>query len=824
MPHNAIQIMPGVDTTKTQTLNQAGISQSNFVRFLPDRPSQYVGVQGSSIVQKLGGWIQWFSGTISSVARALWAWEDLNLYKWLGVGTTTGLYAYQYGVSNALTTESGNIITTEAGTPLYPSYGLQDNPSTQSFNITPETITTMPLPNFTAQSGVLLTENGNALTTEALTPSYPSYNFQVASGSTTVTVVDPGFSVRVGDYVNYLTQVSVGGGTIQGLYPIASVIDTQTYTINIPYYPTSETVNGGSLPFFSTATNSGTVTVVYPNHGFSIGSTVSFNVPTVVGGITIYGYYTVATVIDVNTYTFIAAVQATSTQSSFMNFGNMDDVYYVNIGPPGANTGYGLGGYGYGGYGVGQPVNTGRNTTASFTGSIDGSGILTASSVTGNIVPGMTLSGSGVASGTTIQSQITGTPYGAGTYQVSTIAAVSSTSMTATNSPTTITATDWSLDNFGQLLVAAPRGGPIFYYTPEGPSATAFIFNNSPTVNNGMFVAMPQRQIIAYGSSFTGIIDPLLIRWCDVGDPTTWIATSVNQAGSYRLPEGSQIVAGLQTQQQAIFWTDESVWSMQYIGSPLVYAFNKIATGVGAIGPKAVGAMNNMVFWMSPSQFNMLSPQGVTAIPCPVWDVVFQNLNSAYVYNIRCATNSLFSEVWWFYPSTASTSGENDSYVKYNVSTMTWDYGSMGRTAWIDQSVLGPPIGTGTDLVIYQHEVGNDAGLVPMTPSFETGYFALSEGDQMVFIDQMWPDMKWGDYNQNQTGQANASVQITFFGVNYPGDTPTQYGPYTVTKSTEYISTRIRNRLLAFQVSSSDANSFWRLGQIRYRFQPDGKY
>jgi hypothetical protein len=331
---------------------------------------------------------------------------------------------------------------------------------------------------------------------------------------------------------------------------------------------------------------------------------------------------------------------------------------------------------------------------------------------------------------------------------------------------------------------------------------------------------MPQQQIVAWGSTFTGIIDPLLIRWCDVGDPTTWIGTAVNQAGSYRIPDGSTIVAAIQTQQQAIFWTDTSVWSMQYIGTPLVYSFNKIASGVGAISSKAVGSLNNAIFWMSPSQFNMLSAQGVVSIPCSVWDVVFQNLNTNYLANIRCAPNSLFNEVWWFYPSSASGSGENDSYVKYNVTTQTWDYGSLGRSAWIDQSVLGSPIGAGTDLTVYQHEIGNNAGANAMTPSFETGYFSLAEGDQMVFIDQMWPDFKWGDYNQ----PSNASVQITFFGTNYPGDTPTQYGPYTVTQGTEYISTRIRNRLLAFQVSSNDSGSFWRLGNIRYRFQPDGKY
>ena len=767
MPHNSIKLIPGVNTTKTMALNETGLSASNLVRFLPDRAFQLgqAGTSGMSLVQKIGGWVLWFVGAIGSIVKNLHAWEDLNSNQWLAAGATAGLYAIEYGSAGGLTTESGNIIVTETGTPSYSAYGLLANSPSINNTITPQTITTNPKPNFTLQSGILLTESSNTaptgpsygLVTEAGTANYPSYNFQVATPSQTVTVIDTGSNTRVGDVVYIETQVSVGGGTIQGVYPIASVIDANTYTINVSYYATSETTNGGTLPTFTSFANTGSITVNYPNHGYTGGETVVYVVQTVVGGVDIFGSYTVSSIVDANNYKIIAQNQAAFAQTATMNFGNVLNLYYLNLGPAGLTTGYGLGGYGYGGYGIGQPSGSSRTGTA-------------------------------------------------------------------------ITATDWSLDNYGQLLIASPYGGPIYYWQPNGPSQTALIFNNAPIVNNGTFVAMPQRQIVAYGSTFNGILDPLLIRWCDVGNPNVWNASSVNQAGSYRIPEGSLIVAAFQTPQQALFWTDESVWSMQYIGAPLVYSFNKIGSGVGAISQKSIGVLNNVIFWMSPSQFNMLSPNGISNIPCTVWDVVFQNLNTAYSANIRCATNSLFNEVTWYYPSNSSTTGENDSYVKYNINSQTWDYGfstptlNVGRTAWIDQSVLGSPIGAGTDTYIYQHEIGNDAAsgstTVALTPSFETGYFALTEGDNMVFIDQMWPDMKWTDYGQTNS----ASLQITFYGTNYPGDTPTTYGPYTVTQSTEYISTRIRNRLLAFSVSSSDLGSFWRLGNLRYRYQPDGKY
>ena len=150
-----------------------------------------------------------------------------------------------------------------------------------------------------------------------------------------------------------------------------------------------------------------------------------------------------------------------------------------------------------------------------------------------------------------------------------------------------------------------------------------------------------------------------------------------------------------------------------------------------------------------------------------------------------------------------------------------WDYGTLSRSAWIDQSVIGPPIGADpTTGYIYQHETSNDADGQAMLSSFQTGYFQVNEADNLVFLDQVWPDFKWGQYSQPK----NATIQLTFFGTNYPGDTPIQYGPYDMTQATQYLSPRIRSRLISIKVSSNDVGTFWRLGDVRYRFQPDGRF
>jgi len=257
-----------------------------------------------------------------------------------------------------------------------------------------------------------------------------------------------------------------------------------------------------------------------------------------------------------------------------------------------------------------------------------------------------------------------------------------------------------------------------------------------------------------------------------------------------------------------------------------VYGFNQIGKGCGWISRKCAAFANGIAYWMGPSQFFTLSAYGVQPLPCSVWDAVFQNLHTGvdtnsvpYVNRIRVAVNSRFNEIEWFYPS-ANGTGEVDSYVKYNYMLNLWDYGVLGRSAWVDQSVLGPPVGADpVSLNLYQHETSNDAAGTAMASSFQTGYFTLSEGAYKTFVDWVWPDMKFSQYSQTPS----AAVQITFFVKTYPADTPRQYGPYTVSNATEYFYTRFRGRLVSIQISSSDVGTWWRIGLMRYRFAQDGK-
>jgi hypothetical protein len=766
MPHAALSLQPGVDLIKTPALNEAAISSSNLIRYLADRP-------GVAFPQRLGGWIKYCSTALPSIVRALKAWEDLNGNTWLGIGCTNGLY------------------------------GLISSQSSPT-NISPRTNTTNHLCNIVGTSS--------------------SYTF---------TINDSGSNTNIYSSLYFATPISVGGTLVSGVYSINTTTNSNQYTILNSTYSLYNTVQTCTITNASptvitvaSAPVTGTRVVFSVSGGGSLPTGITAGTTYFVQNLSTTTFNISATPTGslINTSsaglgTFTASFPGQTPYFSVTGANPVVSCLFPNHGLSAGST-----------FSVTVPTTVGGltlsgNYTVLSTGLDANNFQFVASNYPASTAEGFENSDNmNIVYYYAVPPSLAPTAFGANAFGSNAFGGAPSATAPGSN----LSASNWFLDNWGQYLVACPTGGGIFVYIPNYYIGNATLIANSPVVNNGIFVAMPQQQLVAWGSSFNNISDPLLLRWSDVGNYNVWIAQSINQAGSFRIPTGSRIVSCMQGPQQGLIWTDLDLWAMQYVGAPLVYGFNKIGSNCGLIAPKAATQLSNITYWMSQKQFFMLSGNGVQPIACPIWDVVFQNLNTNYVDNIRAGANTSFNEIWWFYPSVASTNGENDSYVKYNTVLQSWDFGSLARTAWIDQSVLGQPIASGTDNFLYQHEMGNSAAGMPMNSYFTTGYFSMSEGDQQVFVDQIWPDMKWNTYSNSAQ---NAVVYLTINSVNYPGDTPISYGPYPITQQTEYLSVRVRGRLFSFTIGSTDVNGtviggeqFWRLGKIRYRLAPDGKY
>lgn len=714
-----------------------------------------------TLVQKLGGWAKFFSLAVAGVPRELHAWEDLNGVNHLAIGTTT-----QLGVITA-----GNYV-----------------------DITPQTITSSFAP-----------------------------IVQTVAGSTAVTFTDANISnVTIYDSIYLNTPISAGGVILSGLYPIALITGTHSYNI------TAATA--------ATTTN----TLITNNTTAAGNNTLHFaSVPAwVVAGMLITDVST-SGVIPADTVVLSTggSTVVMSNNAAGAGVGNGDNVAFVSL--PRFTTTSGSSIVAVELVAHGAVVNGGVFFPIATTGggvTIQGHYPLIAVAdandfsiqVTGQASSSVTFDMNGglaqVVYYITLAPPATGAGYGLGGYGSGGYGTgVTSSQQTGTE----ITATDWTSDNWGQILLACPSGGGVYQYDPTGGFGNAGLVASAPPFNGGIFVSVSQQILVCWGSSTPDTIgvlqDPMLVRWSTVGDYTNFQVLATDQAGSFRIPIGSKIMGGMAVSNQNFIWTDLDLWAMNYQGLPFVYGFNKIGAGAGLISSHAAQQLRGNVYWMGASNFYAFTGTGAAVLPCPVWDFVFQNLSAANVSKIRAMPNTPFNEVGWLFPSASSPNGECDSYVKFNITEpgAPWDYGPSGalpRSAWMDQTVLGPPIGANNGGVIYQHEISNDADGQPLTASFTTGYFYIAEGEDFAFVDEITPDFIYGTYAGNKTAQ----IQMTFNVINFQGDTPAVYGPYTVVQATAF-TVRFRGRQMSITVQSSDLGSFWRLGKVRYRFSPTGR-
>lgn len=575
-----------------------------------------------------------------------------------------------------------------------------------------------------------------------------------------------------------------------------------------------------TAPNFSTVINTPTVTIIDSN--ISNPSTNDFVViltPVSVGGLILQGIYQIQSIISSTSYTITASSSATATVN---NVGavpsyavtNTSNLVTVTLNNHGLTVGSNfnpeiatiVGGIPIGGdYTVINPITTNTFTiaasvvaTSTTSGSVNGGNVAFAYFIA--ISPQSSPSGWGVGTwgqggwGTGIP-----LPQGLGT---------------------PILASDYSLLNFGGTLIANPAGQPLFQWDPLGSLLNAQIIPQAPIVADGIVLVQPAQIIIAWGVAFQNRAPRALrLVWCDAGDFTNWTPTSTDFAGGFTISRGSKIVAVVSGANQFTVHTDIGVWSGQYIGQPLVFSILEVMSGCGLVGRKAVGVYGTTTYWMSQNQFFQMAAGGVPVpMACPVWDRVFQRIDRNNYQHVRFFSNSQFNEIGWYFPVTGF-GGENTEYVKYNVLEGEWDFGQFGRSAWTDQSILGPPIGAFFNGIIYQHEIGYDADGVAMTPSITTGNFSIGQGEEFGFVDYMIPDAIYGPNSQPQT----AALLITLFFRAFPNDAPVIEGPFNSTAQIPFIEPHQRGRLLQITFQSQDLGSFWRLGLPRLRIAPDGR-
>ena len=418
----------------------------------------------------------------------------------------------------------------------------------------------------------------------------------------------------------------------------------------------------------------------------------------------------------------------------------------------------------------------------------------------------------------------------------------------------------WSADNYGQNLVFAPRGGGIYYWDaslgtsyrgiPLSSAANAASYSGQyvPTATNQVIASAIQRFVIAFGANSyvagnaATTFDTMLVRWSDQENPFQWVPDVTNQAGEFRLSNGSYIMEAKATRQEILVWTDSAIYSMQYLGPPYVWGFNILMDNISIMSPNSAITINNVTYWMGTDKFYMYSGR-VETLPCALRQYIFADINKDQAYQVTVGGNEGYNEVWWFYCSTNST--VIDKYVIYNYLDRVWYYGSLNRTAWLDSGIRQNPMGafiTGIDSVgnpvgnINYHELGTDdqstASTLPIVSYVQSSDFDIGDGHNFGYVWRMLPDVNFNGSNIN-----NPSVKMqlkprynsgsAYGSDDNPAVTSSQdygaYPEYTVQEFTGQVYTRLRGRQMAFRISSDGLGVAWQLGTPRIDIKNDGR-
>ena len=630
-----------------------------------------------------------------------------------------------------------------------------------------------------------------------------------------------GFLNLVGVGTNLKFYIERGGA----YYDITPIRDTVTLT----------------NPF--TATNgSAVISVADTAHGCVTGDFVTYSGATGLGGnitATVLNKEYQVTVVNANLYTINVGVSANATDvSGSPGGGTVTAAYQINVGPEFVVpiTGWGGGTWGSGLWGTGGSSLSSlrlwnqRNYGEDLIFGPRGGGLYYWDATAGTASRGVLLRDLGGTATITIASPavVTSTVL----YTEGAAVAFSTTGAL----PTGITAgtTYFTFNNVGLTFQLIDTAGNIVNTSGTQSGVQTITPQDCPSVQNFITVSDTSRFIFAMGTNDYGsaVLDPMLIRWSNQDDPFNWTPDAVNQAGSIRLSDGSEIITAIQTRQEIVVFTDSALYSLQYLGPPNVWQTQLLGANTSIQGQNCVALASGIVYWMGVDKFYLYDGR-VQTLNCDVRRYIFSDFNQAQAAQVFAGTNEGFNEVWWFYCS--ANSNIVNRYAVFNYAEKIWYYGTLNRSAWLDSGLRDFPLAATYNRNLVNHENGlndNETGTtLPIAANISSSEFDIQDGHNFGFVWRVLPDLTFETSSTSPTMQA-PSVTMTLFGLSNSGSGVTSSAGAPVAASASYvltegftgqIYTRMRGRQLIFKIESNQINTTWQIGAPRVDIRPDGR-
>jgi len=421
----------------------------------------------------------------------------------------------------------------------------------------------------------------------------------------------------------------------------------------------------------------------------------------------------------------------------------------------------------------------------------------------------------------------------------------------------------WSIDNLGSTAIALIFNGECFQWDSDLVNAVttrATIISGAPTASRDMLVSTPDRHLVFFGTETTigdkTTQDEMFIRFSSQENINDYAPTATNSAGTQRLAAGSRII-GAKLGRNAIYvWSDTSLFTMRFVGTPFTFAFEQVGTNCGLIGKNAAVEVDGAAYWMSDNGFFRYTGK-LESMDCLVEDYVYDNLNTTSNQMVYAGINNLFGEVTWFYPeanSNVNTQSVTYSYLDSTAKRPIWFVNANSlfiRTTWQDSAVFGLPHATQYDAdtdtsfdvtgntegisYYYEHETGVNQvrlGVTTAIPAnITSGDYDITQkvvrgaatnlgdlrgdGENIMRVSRIIPDFI--------SQQGNAVIQLDLRNYSNDAAASSSLGPFTVTTSTSKVDTRARARAIALTISNTAVDTSWKLGTFRLDIHAGGR-
>mgnify|MGYP003108470059 FL=1 len=617
--------------------------------------------------------------------------------------------------------------------------------------------------------------------------------------------------------------------------------------------PTRQT-NSSVTSIFTTTNGSPNVTVNVNGHGAIVGDVVTFSGTTSLSGtsFTTSSFdrsFEVKSVTGTNSFVI---QQDTNESTGSVTTGTATATFDINTAPAFSTFGYGWGTNGFGGFST-AVANQLNGALLDDTAGTGGSGTsITLDSTTGFSTAGKIIVDDEIISYTgKTSTNLTGITRAVDSstrsaHADNTVVTLFEDSANAnawnipsSSSSTVLAGRDWSIDNFGELMIATALDGSTFQWSPttDGLAGKASLVTNAPTASKFSLVSTPDRHLILFGTEKTistvSSQDPLLIRFSSQEDINTYEPRATNTAGSLRIQDGSTIVGADKARGQILVWTDTSLHGLQFIGPPFTFGLSQLGKNCGLLGQHAAVVVRDVSYWMGQNAFFVFDGT-VKKLPCSVDDFVFENIDLTQTDQIFAGVNTEFAEIIWFYvtnPDNVSDPQINKCVV-YNYLEQSWAVGTLNRTSWVDRGVFQNPLATeylkdsvanATPTVVglsngvskyYRHEFGTDDDGTAMNAFIQTGDFNIDEGGQQLMrISRFIPDFR------DQSG----NVSVTFSFKNYPYGNVVSQTASTVQTTDTKKDFRGRGRQANLKIESNVVGGNFKMGTFTIDAFPDGE-